>query len=137
MEKDLDKLIDELAEEKLKGYSYSKIRAELKESGMAPDEISKLIRQVDEKVLAEAVSEAQPDKAQQWYRVGLILAIGGLALSIAYNAGLLLRNLPPLAVYASFLVGILLMFYGKLLQRSLPDSEQKGPGPIRKKRPYK
>ena len=137
MEKDLDKLIEELAEEKLKGYSYSDIRAELKESGMTPDEINKLIRQVDEKVLAEAVSEAQPDKARQWYRAGLILAIGGLALSIAFNVGLLLRNLRPLVVYTPFLAGILLMFYGRLLQRSLPAGEQKGPGPIRKKRPYK
>jgi len=137
MEKDLDKLIEELAEEKLKGYSYSEIRAELKESGMKPDEISKLIRQVDEKVLAAAVSGTQPDKAKQWYRVGLILAIGGLALSIGFNAGLLLRNLPPLAVYIPFLAGILLMFYGRLLQRRKPAAEQKGPGPIRKKRPYK
>ena len=137
MEKDLDKLIEELAEEKLKGYSYSDIRAELKQSGKTPDEISKLIRQVDEKVLAEAVSEAQPDKAKQWYWMGLILAIGGLALSLAFNVGLLLRGLPPLAVYTPFLAGILLMFYGRLLQRKLPASEQKGPSPIRKTRPYK
>lgn len=137
MEKDLDKLIEELAEEKLKGYSYSEIRAELKESGMKPDEISKLIRQVDEKVLAAAISETQPDKAKQWYRVGLILALGGLALSIAFNAGLILRTLPPLAVYIPFLAGILLMFYGRLLQRRKPAVKQKGPGPIRKKRPYK
>ena len=137
MEKDLDKLIEELAEEKLKGYSYSDIRAELKESGMTPGEISKLIRQVDEKVLSEAVSEAQPDKARQWYRAGLILAVIGLALSIAFNAGIILKNLPPLAVYTPFLAGILLIFYGKMLQRRKPDTEPKGPGPIRKKRPYK
>ena len=137
MEKDLDKLIEELAEEKLKGYSYSEIRAELKESGMSPEEISKLIIKVDEKVLAETVSKAQPDKAQQWYRAGLILAVIGLALSIAFNAGIILQNLPPLAVYAPFLAGILLMFYGKMLQRRKPDTEPKGPGPIRKKRPYK
>ncbi len=137
MEKDLDKLIEELAEEKLKGYSYSEIRAELKESGMSPEKISKLIIKVDEKVLAETVSKAQPDKAQQWYRVGLILAVIGLALSIAFNAGIILQNLPSLAVYAPFLAGILLMFYGKMLKRRKPDTEPKGPSPIRKKRPYK
>jgi hypothetical protein len=137
MEKDLESLIEELAQEKLGGRSYGEIRAELKESGMSPDEISALIRQVDEKVLAAAVSEAQPDKGRMWYRIGLFLALVGLALSIAFNAGLLLQRLPPLAVYTPFLAGILLMFYGKLLQKRKPDTEQKGPGPIRKKRPYK
>ena len=137
MEKDLKKLIEELAKEKLGGTSYGEIRAELKESGMSPDEIKRLIRQVDERVLAEAVSHVQADKARQWYRVGLVLAVAGLALSIAFNAGILLRGLPPLAVYTPFLAGILLMFYGRLLQRRKPDTEQKGPGPIRRKRPYK
>lgn len=137
MEKQQEKLIEELAEEKLEGKSYSEIRAELKESGMSADEISKIIRQVDERVLAEATSGARPDKAKQIYRGGLILALIGLALSIAYNAGLILRSLPPMAVYATFLAGILLMLYARLLQRRKPDDEPKGPGPIRKKRPYK
>lgn len=137
MEKDAESLIEELAREKLEGRSYGEIRAELKESGMTPDEISRLIRQVDEKVLAAALSEAQPDKTRMWYRLGLILAVAGLALSIAFNTGLILKGLPPLAVYAPFLAGILLMFYGRLIQRRKPDTEHKGPGPIRRKRPYK
>lgn len=137
MEKDQERIIDELAGEKLEGKSYSEIRSELMESGMSADEISKIIRQVDEKVLAEATSGAMPDKAKQIYRGGLILAVIGLALSIAFNAGLILRSFKPLAVYAPFLAGILLMFYARLLQRRKPEDEPKGPGPIRKKRPYK
>lgn len=137
MEKKQEKLIEELAGEKLEGKSYSEIRSELMESGMSADEISKIIRQVDEKVLAEATSGAMPDKAKQIYRGGLILAVTGLAISIAFNAGLILKSFTPLAVYAPFLAGILLMFYARLLQRRKPDDKPKGPGPIRKKRPYK
>ncbi len=137
MEIDQEKRIEELAREKLEGKSYSEIRAELKESGMSPGDINILIRQVDEKVLSGAVSEATPNKARQWYRGGMILAVVGLALSIAFNAGILMRNLPPLAVYAPFVAGIILMFYGRFLQRRPPAKEKKGPSPIRKKRPYK
>ena len=132
-----EKSIEKLAREKLEGKSYSEIRAELKESGMPQEEISLLIRQVDEKVLADAISEGKPNKAQQWYRGGMILAVAGLALSIAFNAGLFMRSLPPLVVYAPFFAGILVMFYGRLLQRRQPNKEKKGPSPIRNKRPYK
>lgn len=137
MEKEKERIIEELAEEKLGGRSYSEIRSELKESGMSPDEISHIIREVDERVLAEAKSGAQPDNAKQIYRAGLILAVIGLAISIAFNAGILLRSIKPLVVYAPFLAGILLMFYARILQRRKPEAEPKGPGPIRKKRPYK
>jgi hypothetical protein len=132
-----EKRIEKLAREKLEGKSYSEIRAELKESGMPPEEISLLIRQVDEKVLAGAITEGKPDKAQQWYRGGMILAVAGLALSIAFNAGLFMINLPPLAVYAPFIAGILVMFYARIQQRRRPNKEKKGPSPIRNKRPYK
>ncbi|MFO7668266.1 MAG: hypothetical protein R6W31_01280 [Bacteroidales bacterium] len=137
MEKDQEKRTEELAREKLEGKSYSEIRDELKESGLSPGEINILIREVDEKVLAVAVSEGRPDKAQQWYRAGLVLAVAGLLISIAFNVGIILQNLPPLAVYAPFATGILMMFYGRVLQRRETGKEKKGPGPIRKKRPYK
>lgn len=129
--------IEALAREKLEGKSYSEIRAELKASGMPEEEISLLIRKVDEKVLADTIAEGKPDKVQQWYRGGKILAVAGLALSIVFNVGLILQNLPPLVVYAPFIAGILLMFYGRLLQRRQPNKEKKGPSPIRNKRPYK
>ena len=137
MEQEENNRIEKLAREKLEGKSYSEIRAELKESGMPQEEISLLIRQVDEKVLEGVITEGKPDKAQQWYRGGMILAVAGLALSIAFNAELFMKNLPPLAVYAPFIAGILLMFYGRLLQRRQPNKEKKGPSPIRNKRPYK
>jgi hypothetical protein len=137
MEQEENNRIEKLAREKLEGKSYSEIRAELKESGMPKEEISLLIRQVDEKVLAGAITEGKPDKAKQWYRGGMILAVAGLALSIAFNVGLIMRNLPPLAVYAPFIAGILLMFYARMQQRRQPNKEKKGPSPIRNKRPYK
>lgn len=128
--------IEELAREKLGGKSYSEIREELKSEGMAAVEISKLIRQVDEKVLKETLEQGSQEKIQQWYRWGLVLAVAGLILSIGYNAGMILSRFPALLVYSPFLAGILLMFYGRMQQRKKPDPKG-GPGAIRKKRPYK
>jgi hypothetical protein len=137
MDIDSDPRIEELAREKLEGKSYSEIREELKISGMAAGEISQLIRQVDLRVLRETLEQGNRQRTQQWYRWGLILAVVGLILSIGYNAGMMLSRIPALLVYSPFLAGILLMFYGKMLQRKKPDPTYGGPGPIRKKRPYK
>lgn len=137
MGRDPDNRIEELAREKLDGKSYSEIRKELSESGMAAEEVTQLIRQVDERVLRDHVEQVDRTRAQQWYRSGLILAVVGLLLSIGYNVGMMLTKLPALAVYSPFVAGILLMFYGRMLQRKRPKPPQKGPGPIRMKRPYK
>ncbi len=77
--------IEELVREKMSGKSYSQIREELSESGMAEEDISILIRQVDEHVLRETIKPGGQDRAQQWYRIGLIMAVIGLILTIAYN----------------------------------------------------
>ncbi len=137
MDRDSDPRIEELAREKLEGKSYSEIREELKSSGMAAGEISQLIRQVDLRVLRETLEQGSRQRTQQWYRWGLVLAVVGLILSIGYNAGMMLSRIPALLVYSPFLAGILLMFYGRMLQRKKPDPTYGGPGPIRKKRPYK
>ena len=137
MEKDSDPRIEDLTLEKLNGKPYSKIREELKASGMAPEEINTLIRLVDEKVLRETLEQGDKQRKPQWYLWGLILAVAGLLLSIAYKAGLILSGQPALAVYAPFVAGILLMFYGRMLQRKKTDPIPKRPGPIRKRRPYK
>ena len=137
METDPDPRIEDLVREKLEGKSYSMIREELGASGMSPEKIALLIRQVDERVLRETVELGDKQRKPQWYRLGLILAVAGLLLSIAYKAGIIITQLPALAVYSPFLAGILLMFYARMLQRKKPDPIPKGPGPIRKKRPYK
>lgn len=137
METDSDPRIKDLARQKLDGKTYTRIREELKSSGMAKEEIHILLRKVDERVLREAVEEGKRQRKPQWYRWGLILAVAGLVLSIAYNAGLVLRGLPALAVYSPFVAGILLMFYGRMSQRKKIDPTPRTPGPIRKRRPYK
>ena len=129
--------IEELAREKMEGKSYSSIRNELAESGMNDGEISSLLRQVDERVLGETVKQGDRDRAQQWYRTGLILAVIGLILSIVYNAGIILAYLPALLIYSPFFVGILVMFYGRSLRKKQSASTDNGTGAIRRKRPYK
>jgi len=129
--------IEELAREKMEGKSYSTIREELSESGMADSEITSLIRQVDERVLSQTINQASPDRAQQWYRSGLVLAIIGLILSIAYNAGIVLKNLPAMLVYAPFFAGILVMAYGRYQQKKQSAPPDSGTGAIRSRRPYK
>ena len=129
--------IEELAREKMEGKSYSSIRNELAESGMNDGEISSLLRHVDERVLGETVKQEDRDQAQQWYRTGLILAVIGLILSIAYNAGIILAYLPALLIYTPFFAGILVMFYGRSLRKKQSASTDNGTGAIRRKRPFK
>jgi hypothetical protein len=129
--------LDELAREKLEGRSYSDIRNELSESGMTAEEISRLIRKVDEKVLGETVHQGLMDRAGQWYRAGLILAILGLVFSVLFNAGNLLERLPAILVYTPFFAGIVVMIYGRYLQRKPSGPSRPSTGAIRRKRPYK
>ncbi len=137
MEKESAERMEKLVRQKLEGKSYTEIRAELKASGMSSEEIAALIREVDEKVLQEAVKEGTPEKSMQWYRGGLVLAVLGLLLTIAFNVGLILKNVHPLVVYAPFIAGILLMFYGRMMQRRQPEKKKEGTGAIRRKRPFK
>ena len=129
--------LEELAREKLEGRSYSDIRKELAESGMPAEEISRLIRKVDERVLGETVQQGRKDRARRWYLSGLILAIAGLILSILFNAGILLENFPALLVYTPFFAGIGIMLYGRYLQRKTSGPPKSASGAIRRKRPYK
>jgi hypothetical protein len=137
MSKVTESKIEELAREKMEGKSYSTIRDELSESGMADSEITNLIRQVDEQVLSQTLNQASPDRAQQWYRSGLILAVVGLILTIAFNAGIILKNLPAMVIYSPFLAGILVMAYGRYQQKKQSAPSETGTGAIRRKRPYK
>lgn len=137
MHKDPDQRLEELAQQKLGGKSYSLIREDLAKSGMKKEKISRLIRQVDERVLKETLDQVKRQRTKQWHLWGMILAVAGLLLTILYKAGLLFTQLPALLVYTPFLTGVLLMFYGRMLQRRALDQSPKGPSPIRKKRPYK
>lgn len=129
--------IEELVREKIAGKSYSAIRKDLLESGMAEEEIRGLIRQVDQKVLNEATTIEDRKRAQQWYRAGFVLALIGLILSLAYNSGNLFENLPALVLYAPFFAGIIVMIYGKAILRKQSPPSEKSPGAIRRRRPYK
>ena len=129
--------IEILAREKLEGKSYGEIRTALREKGLNEEEIRRLIRRVDERVLEETLRGRQADRTRQWYRGGLGLAVTGLGISVAFNAGWILAGWPAWMVYAPFLAGIALMFYSKsFLGKNKKDAE-KGPGPIRRNRPYK
>lgn len=129
--------IQELVDLKLKGESYSTLRKRLLDMGLSKEEVSEAIKKVDEKVLLEEISEKNLGKARQIYRAGLILAIAGLLLTLGASRGIVLSNLPKWIIYSPFFVGILLMYYGRRGQRKQPELFEKGPGRIRKKRPYK
>jgi Flp pilus assembly protein TadB len=132
-----ERMIDELAKEKLDGTSYADIRARLKAEGMQEEEIASLIRKVDEKVLEVTTSQGNITSTRQWYRAGLIIAVAGLALAITFNAGLIFRDRSALLVYTPFICGILIMFYSRMQQRRISKNSNNSPGPIRKRRPFK
>ena len=129
--------IEELARQKLEEKSYAEIRADLAEAGMDRAEISQVIRQVDELVLKAETEQKYTEKARQWHRAGMALAIAGLLISIAYKAGVFLSGVPPWLVYSPFFAGILIMFYGRIQLRKHLEPNKKRPGRIRRKRPYK
>jgi len=130
-------MIEELVRKKMAGTSYSTIRSELSESGLSAEEISSLIRKVDERVLEETTQQGRLGKGKQWYLAGLILAVAGLALSIAYKAGIIFNYLPALLIYSPFFTGLLVMLYGRSILRKQGAPDLKDPGAIRKRRPYK
>ena len=123
--------------QKMEGESYSVIREELSKEGLNPDEIRRLIRTVDERVLKSEAEYKHMAKAAQYYKVGLILAIVGLLISIGFNIGIIQTRLPPWLVYSPFLAGILMMFYGRMLQRKSSGPIYKTASKIRTRRPYK
>jgi len=129
--------IEEFVLQKLEGKSYSDIRAQLTESGLSEEMVTHAIREIDKRVLQAEIEQGHRDQSRSWNRIGLILSVVGLLLTIGFNMGLILKGIPRLIVYSPFFAGILLMIYGRLLQRKTPDPFKKGPGRIRSKRPYK
>ena len=137
MEKKPESNIEELIEQKLNGVSYTRIRSQLAEQGLSDEEIKSIIREVDERVLRAEIEGGARERARSWYRIGLVIAVVGLLLTIGINAGWMLKGTPRWIIYGPFFVGILLMYYGRRLQQKQSDPFDKGPGRIRKKRPYK
>ena len=132
-----EEMIEELYHQKLEGRGYSEIRTELAATGLKPEEIGTIIRNVDERVLKSETENRHAAKAAQFHRVGLILAICGLLITIGFNTGIIRTSLPPWLVYSPFLAGIVMMFYGRMLQRKKSEPIYKAAGKIRTKRPYK
>jgi hypothetical protein len=137
MEKLPESNIEELVEQKLNGVSYTQIRSQLAEKGLSDEEIKSIIREVDERVLRAEIEGGARERARSWYRIGLVIAVVGLILTIGINAGWMLKGTPRWIIYSPFFVGIILMYYGRRLQQKQTDPFDKGPGRIRKKRPYK
>ena len=117
MEKLPEGEIEKYVQQKLDGRSYSEIRSQLKESGLPDSGVTEAIRVIDEKVLEAETGRESRKQARRVYWAGLALAVAGLLISIAYNAGVFLTGWNRLIVYAPFFIGIVLMFYARRLQR--------------------
>ena len=137
MEKPSVQIIQDLVQQKLEGESYSQIRSSLSDQGFNEDEIKSIVRRVDEQVLRAEIDQGNRNKAKSWNQIGLVFAVVGLVLTIGNKAGWILMGTSRWVVYSLFFAGILLMLYGRSLQRKIFDPFAKGPGNIRKKRPYK
>ena len=137
MNKLTENALEELVLQKLEGKSYSVIRAQLSESGLSEEAVAHALKKIDKKVLQAEIKQGHREQSRSWNRIGLILSIVGLLLTIGSATGIILKGIPRMVVYSPFFAGILLMAYGKMLQRKTPDPFKKGPGRIRSKRPYK
>ena len=132
-----DNRIAELARQKREGQSYNEIRAMLKEEGLSEEEISGTIRRVDERVLQDEMTGGSLVRARRWYFTGVAIAAAGLVLTFLHSRGYILTTLPRIIVYLPFFAGILIMFFGRRLQRRGPAPFEKGEGRIKRKRPFK
>jgi hypothetical protein len=137
MEKLSDSTIEEYVQQKLEGKSYSEIKSRLRESGLSDEAVREAIRQIDDRVLREEVSRVYLKRSRQIYWAGITLAILGLCITIAFNAGLLLAGRSRVLVYSPFFAGIILMAYARMMQRKTHDPFERKPGKIRNKRPNK
>jgi hypothetical protein len=129
--------IEELVRRKLEGESYSGIRATLGERGFNEEEVHEIIRKIDEKVLDAELNQKQLGKSRQWYRAGLFLASLGLLLTLGTNRGIILEGVPRWVVYTPFFAGIAMMLYGRYWGQKSRRETDRGPGPIRRRRPFK
>ena len=129
--------IEHLANSKIGGKSYAEIRAELARNGMSGEEIRQLLRKVDDRVLEKIHDRDQLRKARIWYIAGLILAISGILLIVARNAGLLMASSPVWILYPVFFAGIAFMIHARTLRRKSRVKTTSITGAIRRKRPFK
>jgi hypothetical protein len=109
--------LEELVRQKREGKSYSEIRAMLREEGMDEKEIGQVIRRVDERVLQKEISAGTMSRGKRLYITGVVIAAAGLLLTFLNSRGYWLTTLPRLVVYLPFFTGIILMFYGRRLQK--------------------
>ena len=130
-------VLDEMVQRKLEGESYSQIRKELSDSGLRGDELRSAMRKIDEKVLEEELNRKAGDRTKQWYRAGMFLALVGLLLTLGASRGIILNNIPRWILYTPFFGGIALMLYSRFAGKRSDSSRNDGPGPIRRKRPFK
>lgn len=137
MEKLPDSTIEDYAQQKLEGRSYSEIKSELRGSGLSDDEIRETVRLIDDLVLQAEIDRANRKRYRQIYLAGLTLAIVGLLITIGFNAGVILAGWSRLLVYSPFFGGIVLMIYARMLQRKQHDPFDNSTGKIRSKRPNK
>jgi hypothetical protein len=129
--------IEEMVRQKLDGESYSRIRAELGEQGLSDQEIRQAIRIIDKKVLEAELNQKHLGRSKQWYRAGIFMASLGLILTIGINRRIILEDVPKWIAYAPFFAGIVMMLYARFSRQKPPGSPDPGPGPIRRRRPYK
>ena len=130
-----EEIIEELVRQKLEGKSYTLIRTNLGDQGLNQEEVRETINTIDERVLLAEIGKQQQNKSRQLYLSGLILAVLGLILTIAN--GFILTHLPKYVIYSPFFAGVLLMLYGRKSRNKKPVLYEKGPGQIKRRRPYK
>ncbi len=132
-----ESLVIEMAQRKLEGESYSEIRKELATYNLEGDELRRVMKMIDEQVLKEEMNRKAEGRNRQWYLAGVILASVGLLLTLGASRGIILSDMPRWIVYSPFFGGIALMLYSRYAGRKKSEPENEGPGPIRRKRPYK
>jgi hypothetical protein len=112
-------LITDYIDQKSKGKSYSEIRSELKSKGISKEEISEIIKEIDDTILKGQHIKSKKKYGQVLYILGVTLIVYGIARELfsVYNY---LNNETPIAiVILPFLFGVTLVHIGRNRKRDL------------------
>ena len=92
---------------------FSDLRETLEHQGLESDEITTVVRLVDNKVLQAAKIEAENDVGKNIFYIGLFLTIMGLILTIGTLTGLIDLNGIGIIAYGPIAGGLIIAMIGK------------------------
>lgn len=102
---DRNKLIELYLQKKLDGMGFSQIRKELEANNLEEKDIKIIIRSIDSEVIRHAVNKSDRETGMERILIGVLLFVGGLAVTIGSYTGFFTGRWTVIA-YGPILAGL-------------------------------